>query len=56
MIDAVFAAKIITSQTFNYTPYVVAALVFIALTIPMTRFTDWTTARMNRRQHQGGAV
>lgn len=56
VIDAVFAAKISTSHSFNYTPYVVAALVFITLTIPMTRFTDWTTARMNRRQHQGGAV
>lgn len=56
VIDAVFAAKIISSQTFNYTPYLVSALVFIVLTIPLTRFTDWTTARMNRRQHQGGAV
>ncbi|MFI6448685.1 amino acid ABC transporter permease [Kitasatospora sp. NPDC050543] len=56
VIDAVYAAKIITAHSFNYTPYVVAALVFIALTIPLTRFTDWITARMNRRQHQGGAV
>lgn len=56
VIDAVYAAKIITAQTFNYTPYLVSALVFIVLTIPMTRFTDWTTARMNRRQHQGGTV
>ncbi|BFV60319.1 amino acid ABC transporter permease [Kitasatospora sp. CMC57] len=56
VIDAVFAAKIITSRTFNYTPYLVAALVFIVLTIPMTRFTDWVTHRMNRRQLQGGAV
>ncbi|GAA1171356.1 polar amino acid transport system permease protein [Kitasatospora gansuensis] len=56
VIDAVFAAKIITSRTFNYTPYLVAALVFIVLTIPMTRFTDWVTNRMNRRQLQGGAV
>ncbi|MFI9326631.1 amino acid ABC transporter permease [Kitasatospora sp. NPDC052868] len=55
-IDAVYAAKIIASRAFNYTPYVVAALVFIALTIPLTRLTDWMTARMNRRQHQGGAV
>lgn len=56
VIDAVYAAQIITSQTFNYTPYVVAGLVFVALTIPMTRFTDWVTARMNRRQSQGGTV
>ena len=50
------AAQIITGESFNYTPYVVAGLVFVALTIPMTRFTDWVTARMNRRQSQGGAV
>ncbi|GAA3047824.1 amino acid ABC transporter permease [Kitasatospora albolonga] len=56
VIDAVFAAKIITSRTFNYTPYLVSALVFILLTIPMTRFTDWVSQRMNRRQLQGGAV
>lgn len=56
VIDAVFAAKIVTSRSFNYTPYLVAALVFILLTIPMTRFTDWVTNRMNRRQLQGGAV
>ncbi|MFE2728640.1 amino acid ABC transporter permease [Kitasatospora sp. NPDC059327] len=55
-IDAVYAAKIIASRSFNYTPYVVAGLVFIVLTVPLTRFTDWLTRRMNRRQHQGGVV
>lgn len=55
-IDAVYAAKIITGRSFNYTPYLVAGLVFIVLTVPLTRFTDWLTRRMNRRQHQGGAV
>ncbi|MFB9323679.1 amino acid ABC transporter permease [Cryptosporangium minutisporangium] len=55
-VDAVYAAQIFTGQTFNYTSYVVAGLVFVALTIPMTRLTDWVTARMNRRQSQGGVV
>ncbi|MFF8599505.1 amino acid ABC transporter permease [Streptomyces sp. NPDC015232] len=55
-VDAVYAAQILAGKTFNYTPYVVAGLVFVVLTIPMTRFTDWVTARMNRRQSQGGAV
>ncbi len=50
VVDAVYAAQIYTGRTFNYTPYLVAALLFIALTIPLTRFTDWVTARMNRRQ------
>lgn len=55
-VDAVYAAQIIAGKDFNYTPYVVAGLAFIALTIPMTRFTDWVTARMDRRRAQGGLV
>nr|WP_307795455.1 amino acid ABC transporter permease [Actinacidiphila acididurans] len=55
-VDAVYAAEIIASRDFNYTPYVVAGLIFVVITIPMTRFTDWVAARMNARQSQGGAV
>ena len=55
-VDAVYAAQIIASEKFNYTPYLVAGLIFVAITIPMTRLTDWVAARMNRRQSQGGAV
>ena len=55
-IDAVRAADIIVGRSLNYTPYIVAGLVFVALTIPMTRFTDWVTARMDRRRAQGGAL
>lgn len=55
-VDAVYAAQIIAYKDFNFTPYVVAGLVFVALTIPMTRFTDWVTARMDRRRAQGGIV
>ena len=38
--DAIRAAQIQTAKTFNYTPYVMAALVFLAVTIPLTRWTD----------------
>ncbi|MCL7495145.1 amino acid ABC transporter permease [Streptomyces sp. MCA2] len=55
-VDAVYAAQIIAGKDFNFTPYVVAGLVFVALTIPMTRCTDWVTARMDRRRAQGGLV
>ncbi|ANS64483.1 glutamine ABC transporter permease protein [Streptomyces lincolnensis] len=55
-VDAVRAADIIVGRSLNYTPYIVAGLVFVALTIPMTRFTDWVTARMDRRRAQGGAL
>jgi len=38
--DAIRAAQIQTSKTFNYTPYVMAALIFLLITIPLTRATD----------------
>ena len=38
--DAIRAAQIQTAKTFNYTPYVMAALIFLAVTIPLTRWTD----------------
>lgn len=44
-IEVLRQAQIDASSTFNYTPYVGAALLFIALTIPMTRFADWLQAR-----------
>ncbi|MER5355839.1 amino acid ABC transporter permease [Kitasatospora sp. NPDC002551] len=54
VIDAVYAAKIINGRSFNSTPYLVAALVFVLLTIPLTRFTGWLTTRMSHRRDQGG--
>jgi polar amino acid transport system permease protein len=44
-IDALRSAQIVQSEYFNYTPYVVAGLLFIAFTIPLTRFTDWIMRR-----------
>lgn len=41
VIDAIRAAQIETAKDFNYTPYVVAGVLFICLTIPMARLTDW---------------
>jgi polar amino acid transport system permease protein len=55
-IEILRQAQIDASSTFNYTPYVAAALIFIALTIPMTRFADWVQARMARRQRAGGVA
>lgn len=55
-IEVLRRAQIDASSTFNYTPYVAAALIFIALTIPMTRFADWVQARMARRQRAGGVA
>jgi polar amino acid transport system permease protein len=49
-IDAFNQSNIETAATFNYTPYLVAALLFVAITIPLARFTDWLVARDRRRQ------
>ena len=38
--DAIQAARIETASDFNYTPYVVAGVLFICLTIPTARLTD----------------
>lgn len=53
-IDAIKAAAIVTATSFNFTPYVTAGVLFVLLTIPLARFTDWVSARMNARQQQGG--
>ncbi len=39
-IDGVRAAQIQTNQYANFTPYVVAGVLFVLLTIPLTRLTD----------------
>lgn len=55
VIDAIRAAQIRTSLDFNYTPYVVAGALFVCLTIPMARFTDWY-ARKQGFQGAGGML
>lgn len=48
-------ASIKAAATFNFTPYLGVALVFIVVTIPLARFTDWLVARDKRRGAAGGA-
>ena len=55
-IEVLRQAQIDASFTFNYTPYVAAAMIFIALTIPMTRFADWVQARSARKRRAGSVV
>jgi len=53
-IDAIRAAGIETAQSFNFTPYLVAGALFVALTIPLTRFTDWLTRKQDVARVQQG--
>jgi polar amino acid transport system permease protein len=55
-VDAVRAAQIETAQFFNFTPYVLAGLLFVLLAIPTIRVTDWYTARVRAREQIGGIV
>ncbi len=48
-------AQIRQASTFNFTPYLAVALVFVVLTLPLGRLTDWLIARDRRRQAAGGA-
>jgi polar amino acid transport system permease protein len=49
-VEAFRQSQIEVAGSFNYTPYVATALLFVLLTIPLARFTDWLIARDRRRQ------
>lgn len=55
VVDAIRAAQIETASDFNYTPYVVAGFLFICLTVPMARMTDWF-ARKQGFHGAGGMI
>lgn len=50
--EAVRVAEIYTSRTFNYTSFVVAAALFLVISVPLARFADWYTARDRARRQQ----
>jgi polar amino acid transport system permease protein len=53
-VEAFKQSEIDAAATFNYTSYVAAALLFVALTIPLARFTDWLVLRDRRRRQAAG--
>ncbi|MFO7294098.1 MAG: amino acid ABC transporter permease [Acidimicrobiia bacterium] len=48
--EGVREAQIFNARTFNYTGYIVAAILFLVVSIPVARFTDWYTERDRRRR------
>ncbi len=48
-------AQVNAAGSFNYTPYLATALLFVLFTIPLARITDWLIAR-ERRRRQAGVV
>lgn len=55
-VDAVRAAQIEVASAYNFTPYVLAGVLFVLLSWPFIRLTDWMTARAQRREQVGGTV
>lgn len=53
-VDALNQSTIDVDATFNFTPYLVAAFLFVAITIPLARFTDWLALRDRRKRQAGG--
>jgi polar amino acid transport system permease protein len=50
LVEAFRQSQIEVAGSFNFTPYLATALLFLLLTIPLTRFTDWLIARNRRRE------
>ena len=55
-VDAVRAAQIQVSLSANFTPYVVAGLLFVVLAIPSIRFADRITEKYAHREQVGNAL
>ena len=43
-------SQVDVAGAFNYTPYLATALLFVLITIPLARLTDWLIARERRRR------
>ena len=54
VLEAARAAQDYAAVNFNYTSFVVAALLFVVITIPMTRYFDHLLAKDARRRVAGG--
>jgi polar amino acid transport system permease protein len=56
VIEAFNQSQIDTNATFTYGSYLAAAALFVALTIPLARLTDWLIARDRRRRQAAGVL
>jgi polar amino acid transport system permease protein len=54
LVEAARSAENYAAETFNFTGYTMAALLFIAITIPLARVTDWLIERDRRRMAATG--
>ena len=54
VVEAFNQSQIYSNATFRYGSFLAAAALFVALTIPLARFTDWLIARDRRRRQAAG--
>ena len=56
VLEAFRRSQVDTAGAFNFTPYVATALLFVVITIPLARLTDWLVGReRTKRQAEGAA-
>ena len=53
LFDALFTARDYANFNFNFTPYVVVAVFFVVMTVPLARLTDWLGRRYAERERAG---
>ena len=56
VVEAFKQTQIDQASTFNFTPGVVAAVLFLLITIPLTRLTDYLIARERKRRQAAGVT
>jgi polar amino acid transport system permease protein len=56
VVEAFNQASIDSAATFTYGAYLAAAALFVAITIPLARLTDWLIARDRQKRQATGAV
>ena len=52
-VEAFRRAQMDAAATFNFTPYLLTAALFLLITVPLSRLVDWMVARDRRRQLAG---
>ena len=55
-VDAVRGAQIEVAHFANFTPYVIAGLLFVLLAIPTVRLADYVTGKLAKREQAGGVL
>jgi polar amino acid transport system permease protein len=53
LFDALFTARDYAAYNYNFTPYIVVAVFFVAITLPLARLCDWLARWVMRRERAG---